>query len=63
MRLVGHVACTGKMRNAYKILVGKSEGKSDCQLVNLCSMEVVILIFIIDLSLVDKRAGSRDGGF
>jgi hypothetical protein len=23
----GHVALTGKMRNAYKILVGKAEGK------------------------------------
>jgi len=27
MRWVGHVACTGEMRNVYKILVGKSEGK------------------------------------
>jgi hypothetical protein len=25
MRWTGHVACTRKMRNAYKILVGKSE--------------------------------------
>jgi hypothetical protein len=25
---VGHVACTGEMRNSYKILVGKPEGKS-----------------------------------
>jgi hypothetical protein len=24
---MGHVACTGEMRNAYKILVGKPEGK------------------------------------
>jgi hypothetical protein len=23
----GHVACMGEMRNAYKILVGKPEGK------------------------------------
>jgi len=27
MRWVGHVACMGEMRNAYKILVGKPEGK------------------------------------
>jgi hypothetical protein len=24
---VGHVACMGQMRNVYKILVGKPEGK------------------------------------
>jgi hypothetical protein len=27
MRLVGQVACMGKMKNVYSILVGKSEGK------------------------------------
>jgi len=27
MSWVGHVARTGEMRNAYKILVGKPEGK------------------------------------
>jgi len=27
MRWVAHVACMGKMRGAYKILVGKLEGK------------------------------------
>jgi hypothetical protein len=27
MRLAGHVARLGEKRNAYKILVGKSEGK------------------------------------
>jgi hypothetical protein len=27
MRLVGHVAHMGKITNAYKILVGKPEGK------------------------------------
>jgi hypothetical protein len=27
MRLAGHVACMGGMRNVYKVLVGKSEGK------------------------------------
>jgi hypothetical protein len=27
MRWVGHVACMGKKRNAYRILVGKPEGK------------------------------------
>jgi hypothetical protein len=27
MRLVGNVACVGKMRNAYNILVGKPAGK------------------------------------
>jgi hypothetical protein len=27
MRWVGHVACMGEMRNTYKILAGKSEGK------------------------------------
>jgi hypothetical protein len=27
MRWVGHVVHVGDMRNAYKILVGKSEGK------------------------------------
>jgi hypothetical protein len=27
MRWEGHVACKGEMRNAYSILVGKSEGK------------------------------------
>jgi hypothetical protein len=26
-RWVGHVVCMGEMRNAYKILVGKPEGK------------------------------------
>jgi hypothetical protein len=28
MRWTGHVARTGEMRNAYKIFVGKPEGKS-----------------------------------
>jgi hypothetical protein len=27
MRWAGHVTCLGEMRNAKKILVGKSEGK------------------------------------
>jgi hypothetical protein len=27
MRWAGHIASTGKMRNVYKIVVGKSEGK------------------------------------
>jgi len=27
MEWVGHVACLGEMRNAYKILVGRYEGK------------------------------------
>jgi hypothetical protein len=27
IRWVGHVACLGKIRSAYKILVGKPEGK------------------------------------
>jgi hypothetical protein len=27
MRLVGHVACMGEMRNAYNIFVGKPERK------------------------------------
>jgi hypothetical protein len=27
MRWAGHVACIGEMRNAYKILVGETEGK------------------------------------
>jgi hypothetical protein len=27
MRLVGHAACAGDMRNAYRILVGKPEGR------------------------------------
>jgi hypothetical protein len=27
MRWVGHVACMGVMKNSYKILVGKPEGK------------------------------------
>jgi len=27
MRWAGHVACTGEMRNAHKILVRKPEGK------------------------------------
>jgi len=27
MRWAGHAACMGEIRNAYKILVGKSEGK------------------------------------
>jgi len=26
IRLVGHVACMGEMRNVYTILVGKSDG-------------------------------------
>jgi hypothetical protein len=26
LRLTGHVAGTGEMRNAYRVLVGKSEG-------------------------------------
>jgi hypothetical protein len=29
MRWAGNVACLGEMRNAYKILVGESEGKRD----------------------------------
>jgi hypothetical protein len=28
MRWSGHLACIGKMRYAYKILVGKPEGKT-----------------------------------
>jgi hypothetical protein len=28
MRWVGHKPCIGEMRNAYKILVGKAEGKN-----------------------------------
>jgi hypothetical protein len=28
MRWAGHVACMGNKRNAYRILVGKPEGKS-----------------------------------
>jgi len=28
MRWAGHVGCMGEMRNAYKILVGKPEGKT-----------------------------------
>jgi hypothetical protein len=28
MRWVGHVACTGQMKNIYKILVRKPKGKS-----------------------------------
>jgi hypothetical protein len=27
MRGVGHVACIGEMKNTYKILVGKPEGR------------------------------------
>jgi hypothetical protein len=27
MRWAGHVVCMGKMRNVYKILVGRFEGK------------------------------------
>jgi hypothetical protein len=27
MRMVGHVVCLEKMRNMYKILIGKPEGK------------------------------------
>jgi hypothetical protein len=27
MRWVSHVACVGEMRNIYKILIGKPEGK------------------------------------
>jgi hypothetical protein len=30
MMLVRHVACMRKMRNAYKMLVGKPEGKRPC---------------------------------
>jgi hypothetical protein len=29
MRLEGHAACMGEMTSAYKILVGKPEGKRD----------------------------------
>jgi len=28
MRWVGHVACRGEKRNAYRVLVGKHEGKN-----------------------------------
>jgi hypothetical protein len=28
MRMEGHAACMGKIRNACSVLVGKSEGKS-----------------------------------
>jgi hypothetical protein len=31
MRRVGHVACMRKKRNAYRILVGKPEGKRKTQ--------------------------------
>jgi hypothetical protein len=27
MRWEGHIACMGEIRNAYKILIGKPEGK------------------------------------
>jgi len=30
MRWMGHVACMGEMRNAFKILVGKPEGTRPC---------------------------------
>ena len=29
--MVGHVACMGKRRDAYRILVGKSERRSDLE--------------------------------
>jgi hypothetical protein len=28
---VGHIACTGETRNAYKVLVGKCEVKRPCR--------------------------------
>jgi hypothetical protein len=31
IRWMGHVACMGDMRNAYRILVGKPEGKIPCR--------------------------------
>jgi len=32
MRWVGHIAHMGEVRNAYKIVVGKSEGKRPCRM-------------------------------
>jgi hypothetical protein len=28
MRVAGHVACMGKKRNGYKVLMGKAEGET-----------------------------------
>jgi hypothetical protein len=30
MRLAGHVACMGEIKDAYTILVGRHEGKKEC---------------------------------
>jgi hypothetical protein len=35
MRWMGHVACLGDMRNAYKIFVGKPEGMNHLEDVNI----------------------------
>jgi hypothetical protein len=34
IRWVVHVVCMGEMRNSYKILAGKPEGKRPCTVVN-----------------------------
>jgi hypothetical protein len=31
MRLAGHVACIGEMRNGYKILIRKADGRPKCK--------------------------------
>ena len=35
MRRVGHVACRGEKGNAYRVLVGKHEGKNHLEVVDI----------------------------
>jgi len=64
MKWVGHVACTGEKRNAYRVLVGKAEGKTPIERPR-CKWEDNIKIYVeeIRLEAVDwinlARVGTR----
>jgi hypothetical protein len=53
MRWAGHVAHTREMRNAYKILVGKSEGKNHSEDLGIDGRTGLELIREIGWEVVD----------
>jgi len=58
MRWMGHVACLGDMRNAYKIFVGKPEGMNHLEDVNIDGK--IILKWI--LKNMVRRCGRNSNG-
>jgi hypothetical protein len=45
MRWAGYVACTGDRKGAYRILVGKPEGKTPFRRLSVDGMMILKLIF------------------